>query len=156
MASSTSAARVASFQNVYLPCLAGVKFGYGGHRRSSALERSARIVEEETTSCHPAPVLDAALQSPKLARREHPWVLPSQTLEQLLRRPMRFGFQPLHDAGPGRLERVPPGAPVSWRSLARTVRRPYLAGTPRERKTPAYSGRKRSLIPVQSDHPSWH
>ena len=119
--------------------IAGVTFGYGGHRRSSALERSARIAEEETTSCHPAPVLDAALQSPKLARREHPWVLPSQTLEQLLRRPMRFGFQPLHDAGPGRLERVPPGAPVSWRSLARTVRRPYLAGTPRERKTPQES-----------------
>ena len=37
--------------------------------------------------------------------------------------------------GPGSLERVPPGAPVSCRSLAGSVRRPHLAGAPRERET---------------------
>ena len=89
-----------------------------------------RIREEQSTGRQQAPVLDTTLQSPKLARLEHPGVLPAQTLEEFLRRPMRFGFQPLHNAGPSRLERIPPGSPVSWRALARLVRRPHLAGAP--------------------------
>ena len=115
--------------------LALQQFGYGGYGGGSVWGRCDWIGEEETTSRELAPLLDAALQGPKLTRREHPGMLASQTLEQLLHRPMWFSFQPLYDAGPSRLERVFPGAPVSWRSLAGTVRWSYLAGAPREFST---------------------
>ncbi len=48
--------------------------------------RSDRIGKHETTGGETAPVLDAALQSPELAREEHPRVLPPQTVEGLAER----------------------------------------------------------------------
>ena len=98
--------------------------------------RSHRIGEDEATGREPTPVLDTPLQSPELARGKHAGVLPLQTLEELLRRPMRFSLEPLNDAGPRRLEGVLPGPPVPWRFRASLVRRSYLAGPPRMRQTP--------------------
>ena len=88
--------------------------------------RSDRIGKHETTGGETAPVLDAALQSPELAREEHPRVLPPQTVEELLRRPMRFRIQPLDDTGPRRLERILPSYPVSATNSSRI--RPLSAG----------------------------
>ena len=59
-----------------------------------------------------------------------------QTVEELLRRPMRFRLQSLDDTGPRRLERILPSTPVSRRSLARLVRRSHLASTPSQRQAP--------------------
>ena len=99
--------------------------------------RSCRIRKHEPTGGKTAPVLDAALQRPELAGEgTSPGASVPQTVEELLRRPMRFRLQPLDDTGPRLLEQVLPSAPVSRRSLVGLVRRPHLAGAPSERQAP--------------------
>ena len=71
-------------------------------------------------------VLDPPLQGPQLARNKHAGMLPPQTPEEILRCAMRLGLQPLHHAGPRRLERVVPGAPPAWRFRRGLVSRPHF------------------------------
>ena len=74
----------------------------GDWPRGSALGRSHRVGEDEPTGREPTPVLDTPLQSPELACGKHAVVLPLQTLEELLRRPMRFSLEPVNRPDPTR------------------------------------------------------
>ena len=62
------------------------------------------VHKNQPTGLESAAVLDPMLQRPQLVRNKHARMLASQAVEECFRRSIRLGFQPLHHAGPSRLE----------------------------------------------------